>query len=113
MRPRSLKERLAARKQGKHQTYWASLISCRLETGRTHQVRVHLMESGLSILGDPIYKTRRQPPEWLHELLQPIDHQLLHARRLELTHPASGERLVFEAAPPPDFQSIIDALRTR
>ena len=108
-----LEERLAARKKSKLMTHWASVVACRLETGRTHQVRVHLLEKDLPILGDPIYKTRRQPPDWMHALLKPIDHQLLHARRLELDHPKTGERLVFEAAPPADFQGLIDALRSR
>ncbi|MEC7242318.1 MAG: RluA family pseudouridine synthase [Myxococcota bacterium] len=108
-----VEERLAPRKQGKVHTHWASLVACQLETGRTHQVRVHLMEKGFAILGDPLYKTRRQPPEWLHGLLKPIDHQLLHARRLELNHPKTGERLAFEAEPPSDFQGLIEALRAR
>ena len=108
-----LEERLVARRKGKQDTHWVSAIRCRLETGRTHQVRVHLLEQNLPILGDPLYRSRTQPPEWLHAMLTDIDHQLLHARRLELEHPVSGERMVFEVPPPPDFQGLIDTLRSR
>jgi 23S rRNA pseudouridine1911/1915/1917 synthase len=106
-------ERLVPRKQGKFKTHWATLVGCRLETGRTHQVRVHLLEKDLPIFGDPLYRSRRQAPEWIRKLLTDIDHQLLHARKLELDHPATGERLVFEAPPPEDFQSLLTALRAR
>jgi len=108
-----LMERLCERKQGKTSTHWASLIACRLETGRTHQVRVHLREKDLPILGDPLYRNRNQPPDWMRELLSDVDHQLLHARRLALDHPTTGERLEFEADPPADFQAVVQALRAR
>jgi 23S rRNA pseudouridine1911/1915/1917 synthase len=107
----NLLERLTNRKQGKVRTHWASLIGCRLETGRTHQVRVHLLEKDLPILGDPLYRSRRQPPEWMRGLLKGLDHQLLHAWKLELDHPLSGERLRFEAEPPADFQALLAGLR--
>jgi 23S rRNA pseudouridine1911/1915/1917 synthase len=107
-----VEERLAPRKKGKLNTHWVSAIRCRLETGRTHQVRVHLLEQNLPILGDPLYRSRTQPPQWLHAMLSEIDHQLLHARRLELSHPVSGERMVFEVPPPPDFQQVLEALRS-
>jgi len=106
-------ERLVPRRSGKLKSHWASLIACRLETGRTHQVRVHLAEQDLPILGDPLYRCRKQPPDWMRALLTDVDHQLLHARRLELNHPATGERLVFEAEPPADFQGLLTALRAR
>lgn len=106
-------ERLVPRKQGKIKTHWATLVCCRLETGRTHQVRVHMLEKDLPIVGDPLYRNRRQAPDWMRELTKDIDHQLLHARRLELNHPTTGERLVFEAPPPDDFQSLLTALRAR
>jgi 23S rRNA pseudouridine1911/1915/1917 synthase len=106
-------ERLVPRRQGKLKTHWASLVGCRLETGRTHQVRVHLVEQDLPIMGDPLYRCRKQPPDWMRELLVDVDHQLLHARRLELNHPATGERLRFEAPPPADFQGLLTALRER
>ena len=106
-------ERLVPRKQGKLKTHWATLVGCRLETGRTHQVRVHMLEKDLPIVGDPLYRNRRQAPDWMRELTKDIDHQLLHARRLELNHPTTGERLVFEAPPPADFQTLLTALRAR
>lgn len=106
-----LQERLVPRKKGKVATFWASLVGCKLETGRTHQVRVHLLEHDLPILGDPLYKSRKQPPEWMRTLLRDVDHQLLHARRLELDHPVTSERMVFEADLPSDYQQVLDALR--
>ena len=86
-----------------------SWIECRLETGRTHQVRVHLCESGWPLLGDPLYRTRQQPRLEVRELL-PSDRPLLHAVALALTHPTSGERLELTAAPPEDWATVHQAL---
>lgn len=86
------------------------LIGCRLETGRTHQVRIHMTESGWPLLGDPVYKRKgRRLPASIRELVAP-NRPLLHAWRLALTHPISGEPLVFTAEPPPDYQATLDAL---
>lgn len=89
----------------------AALLECRLETGRTHQVRVHMAEQNWPILADPLYTRRRTPPKHLRDLIQGVDHQLLHARVLAFTHPQSNERLHFEVEPPADFQAVLDGLR--
>jgi 23S rRNA pseudouridine1911/1915/1917 synthase len=90
----------------------ATYLHCRLETGRTHQIRVHLAESGTPILGDPLYG---RPPEdqRLRALGESLGHQALHARVLGFVHPVSGKTLHFEAEPPPDFIAARDALRLR
>ncbi len=81
----------------------ATFVRCRLETGRTHQIRVHLSESGTPILGDPIYG---RPPknERLAALAASLGHQALHARVLGFTHPVTGKTMRFEVAPPEDFE---------
>lgn len=81
-----------------------SLLECRIHTGRTHQIRVHLASLGHPILGDKTYGYRAQRRPW-----EPIPRVLLHAFYLELEHPVSGERLILEAPLPEDFRS----LRTR
>ena len=83
------------------------LVRCRLETGRTHQIRVHLSENGLPLLGDPLYGKAR-PPASIKALVDP-DRPLLHAQALHFEHP-DGRALRFEAAPPADFQAVLDAL---
>ena len=93
----------------------ASLASLVLETGRTHQIRVHLRFAGHPVLGDPTYGVTdysnwRTTPEVI-AALERLEGQALHAERLGITHPVSGERLTFAAPPPPDFQRALDALR--
>ncbi len=73
-----------------------------LQTGRTHQIRVHARHLGHPVAGDPVYGYKRQKIK--------ADGQLLHAQRLELTHPTSGERMIFTAPLPPDFQEILQKL---
>ncbi len=90
-----------------------SLLECRLETGRTHQVRVHLAHLGHPVLGDPVYGKKGPPPEPVRAALLGVDHQLLHARRLGFVHPTSGETMVFESAPPPDFLKVLQAAGLR
>jgi len=90
-----------------------SLIQCRLDTGRTHQVRVHLEHLGLSLLGDPTYGRKRAAPPALAEALATLDHPLLHAWVLAFTHPATGARMHFQTPPPPDFQAFLDTLSIR
>ena len=81
-----------------------SLLACRLETGRTHQIRVHLSESGHPIVGDPLYgRRRRQFPAHLEPCMRRLNHQLLHAGYLEFRHPVHERRLSFVAEPPEDF----------
>lgn len=93
----------------------ASLVALQLETGRTHQVRVHMRFIGRPVLGDPVYgvtdfRAWKAAPETL-EALRALRGQALHAERLGLTHPESGERMTFTAPPPPDFMRALEALR--
>jgi 23S rRNA pseudouridine1911/1915/1917 synthase len=88
---------------------------CRLATGRTHQIRVHLASRGHPIVGDPLYlrripaPARLLPPDLRTELLD-FPRQALHAARLGFPHPRTGERLVFETPPPADMVSLITRL---
>jgi 23S rRNA pseudouridine1911/1915/1917 synthase len=82
-----------------------TLVECRLETGRTHQIRVHMKHIGHPVVGDPVYGVRKQ--------LFNVDGQLLHAARLEFTHPETGERVQFKAPMPEDFQRVLDVLRRK
>jgi 23S rRNA pseudouridine1911/1915/1917 synthase len=90
-------------------------ISCRLETGRTHQIRVHLSHIGHGLLGDPVYGGRRKVSE---KLLGPaavasntFPRQALHAATLGFVHPVSGERLRFSAPLPQDMSGLLQSLR--
>lgn len=89
-----------------------SLLRCTLETGRTHQVRVHLSEQGWPILGDALYARRgSRAPASVRHLIPPDGvRPFLHAWRLTFTHPQSGVPQTFESQPPTDFQSILSAL---
>jgi 23S rRNA pseudouridine1911/1915/1917 synthase len=85
-----------------------SLLEVRPETGRTHQIRVHLASVGLPIAGDPVYGRRGR------DRAEPgLDRPALHARVLGLVHPTSGERMRFEAALPADFSARIAVLERR
>lgn len=92
-----------------------SLIACRLITGRTHQIRVHMAHIGHAVVGDPVYAGR----QW-RALLQPrlaaacrdFPRQALHAARLEISHPASGEPMTFEAPLPRDMTRLLELLRS-
>ncbi|MBI5780226.1 MAG: RluA family pseudouridine synthase [Rhodocyclales bacterium] len=81
----------------------ATLIECRLETGRTHQIRVHLAHLGFPLLGDPLYAPRAVSARF--------SRQALHARRLALVHPASGKQCLWESPLPEDMVRLLDALR--
>jgi 23S rRNA pseudouridine1911/1915/1917 synthase len=87
----------------------AALVRCRLETGRTHQIRVHLADQGWPLVGDPVYGRRYSGA--LAELAAALGRQALHAARLELTHPATGARLRFTTEPPADLAHLLEALR--
>ena len=88
----------------------ASLVRCRLETGRTHQIRVHLADAGHPVLGDPLYGKSIGDPE-LRRVSQELGRQALHASVLAFEHPATGERLRFETPPPQDFDDALQSLR--
>ena len=83
----------------------ASVLSCRLETGRTHQIRVHLQKLGHPIWGDPVYGPRNAPAT------PHLARQALHAEKLALTHPESDAVLHWQAPLPEDMQQLIAALR--
>jgi len=80
------------------------LLRADLETGRTHQIRVHISHIGHCVVGDPVYGSRVK--DSFH-----TDGQLLHAFQLELDHPRTGERMTFTAPMPDDFQKILEKLR--
>ncbi len=83
----------------------ATLIECRLETGRQHQIRIHLAELGHPLLGERVYirdysGTKIEAPR-----------TMLHAQSLGFAHPRSGARISFERVPPRDFQEMVELLR--
>jgi 23S rRNA pseudouridine1911/1915/1917 synthase len=86
-----------------------SLVECRLETGRTHQIRVHMAHIGHPVLGDEVYGGSRHPSALRHSSL--IDGQCLHAARLELTHPRTRERMTFTAPLPEKTEKLLAILR--
>jgi 23S rRNA pseudouridine1911/1915/1917 synthase len=89
----------------------ASLVECRLETGRTHQIRVHLSEcAGTPILGDPVYGRLPKDP-LLREVAEGLGRQALHAAVLGFVHPVTGESLHFRREPPGDFMTALAKLR--
>ncbi len=92
-----------------------SLLQCQLETGRTHQIRVHLAHAGHPLVGDPLYGGGLKLPKGasaeLVAVLRGFRRQALHAEKLSFIHPASGEALSFGAERPADQLALIEALR--
>src|SRR6476646_6102524 len=87
----------------------AALVECRLETGRTHQVRVHMASIGHPLVGDPVYgRTGKTHGKLLKELS--FHRQALHATELGFTHPVTKNRLSFSSPMPPDMQELFNAL---
>ena len=82
----------------------AAHVLCLPRTGRTHQIRVHLLARGHPILGDATYAGRRRPPVTVPRLM-------LHAHRIDFPHPETGVPVACEAPLPPDFEAVLDALR--
>lgn len=82
-----------------------TLMKFRLETGRTHQIRVHMAHIGHPIIGDPLYGPAKD--KWK------LQGQCLHAGELELTHPVTGERMLFEAPLPEYFEKVLQKLRNQ
>ncbi|MFV0492405.1 MAG: pseudouridine synthase [Pseudorhodobacter sp.] len=94
----------------------AALVECRLETGRTHQIRVHMAYAGHGLIGDPVYGGRRRLAARALgsdgiNAAERFSRQALHAATLGFDHPVSGEKLAFEAPVPPDMEVLIAALR--
>ncbi|MBM4212226.1 MAG: 23S rRNA pseudouridine(1911/1915/1917) synthase RluD [Gammaproteobacteria bacterium] len=91
-----------------------TLARVQLETGRTHQIRVHLTHAGYPIVGDPVYGGRKRAPAAgspaVLAALAAFQRQALHATRLEFAHPVSGRPLVFEAPLPKDFAALLEVL---
>jgi 23S rRNA pseudouridine1911/1915/1917 synthase len=112
-RSQSRRTRMAVRSEGRPartaydvmQTWSAPLVArveCRLETGRTHQIRVHLAAIGHPVVGDPAYRGVRDS--------LPLRRPFLHARALGFDHPATGERLQFDEPLPPDLTAVLERL---
>ncbi len=92
-----------------------SLLQCQLETGRTHQIRVHLTHVGHPLVGDAVYGGGLKLPKGaspeLITILRSFRRQALHAEKLSFVHPATGEVVSFSAPRPPDQLALIEALR--
>jgi 23S rRNA pseudouridine1911/1915/1917 synthase len=90
-------------------------VRVELETGRTHQIRVHMAHIRYPLVGDPLYGGRprlpKSPSVALVAALREFKRQALHARRLELSHPVSGERLELESPLPHDMRALVEILR--
>ena len=87
----------------------AALVECRLETGRTHQVRVHMTSIGHPLLGDPVYGRTKQAHRLVLETLG-FHRQALHAARLGFIHPVKSNALAFDSVMPADMQELFDTL---
>jgi len=117
------RKRMAVRENGKpavthyriNKRYQShTLLDVKLETGRTHQIRVHMAHIHHSIVGDPVYGNRRRVPKGMKEAdllaLRGFRRQALHAKRLGLIHPGSGEAVSWEAPLPSDFTELLGML---
>lgn len=92
----------------------AALVACVLETGRTHQIRVHLQHLGCPIMHDPVYGDATRDadgPAELRGLLHALPGQALHAGRISFRHPATGAEMTLQATPPPGFAALLAWLR--
>jgi 23S rRNA pseudouridine1911/1915/1917 synthase len=95
----------------RHQRYVA-LLRCRLRTGRTHQIRVHLASIGHPIVGDPIYsgpQWRGIPDKRMQKAIASLNRQALHATRLTFPHPRTGESMSFESPLPEDLRRLVES----
>lgn len=98
---------------------YLSLVEVKLETGRTHQIRVHFAHAGHHVFGDPTYggTSVRYGPNtgsrkvMFHKLITDLGRQALHAKTLGFEHPATGQMIHFDSEVPEDFQRVLDTLR--
>ncbi len=95
----------------------ASAIECQLETGRTHQIRVHMAHIGHPVIGDRTYGSgfltkAATLPEPARAIVEAFPRQALHAWLLGFAHPRTGEEMTFESEPPADMQALMDGLRS-
>jgi 23S rRNA pseudouridine1911/1915/1917 synthase len=106
--------------KGKHAiTHWRvveslgpfALLDVELETGRTHQIRVHMAAQGWPLMGDPVYGPRRAPRVLRDAGISWPSRQMLHAGVLGFDHPASGERMRFTSPLPTDMEELLQRLR--
>lgn len=117
------RRKMAMRKDGKSAKTWFrvltryqdhTLVECKLETGRTHQIRVHMQSLGFPLVGDVTYGGHYRRPksgdEALGDLLKDFGRQALHARKLGFVHPVSGKELTFQAPYPDDLDELLDFL---
>ena len=94
----------------------ASLVRCQLETGRTHQIRVHMAHIGHPLLGDPVYgagfrSSAQKLSDSAKTALKALNRQALHAETLAFEHPRSGKHLAFDSPAPEDFATLLASLR--
>ena len=106
-------ERFGVQKDG---AFTASLVECRLETGRTHQIRVHMAHIGHPLIGDRDYGTgfrtkANKLPDPLGSMVSGFPRQALHARLLAFRHPTSGELMEFEGPMPEDMEKLLQGFR--
>lgn len=98
---------------GEDNQYWASLVECRLETGRTHQIRVHMTSIGHSIIGDPVYgakdakKLQKNVSIVFQKAVESLHRQALHAYLIGFVHPITGEKISFESPLPRDILALL------
>jgi 23S rRNA pseudouridine1911/1915/1917 synthase len=98
---------------------YITLVECKLETGRTHQIRVHMQWTGHPLFNDANYggdrvlkgTTFTKYKQFVENCFKMIPRQALHARTLDIDHPITGKRMHFESPVPPDMQSVLDKWR--
>ncbi len=95
----------------------AAEVECRLDTGRTHQIRVHMTHLGHPLIGDPVYGRADRRRQALKDVqvaaaVAGFDRQALHATRLGFVHPTTGQPIAFDSKPPADFEALAEALAT-
>lgn len=113
--------KMAVNKNGKDaRTYYIvkekingyTLLQCSLDTGRTHQIRVHMLSIGHPLVGDPTYGSKpKKSSEEIRKLITDFPRQALHAKYLELIHPDTGQKVMWESELPKDFDELLLTLR--